>query len=126
MTVPGSTEVETTAFCEGSHIVDREKVARIAEAMPAEPTLNDLAETFKVLSNTNRLKIIRALSETELCVCDLAVLLGSTDSAVSHQLRILRNMRLVKYRKQGKLAYYSLDDQHVQQLFTAGLEHSEE
>jgi len=126
MTVPESTKVETPEFCEGSHIVDRAKVARIAEAMPAEPTLHDLAETFKVLSNTNRLKIIRALSEAELCVCDLAVLLGSTDSAVSHQLRILRNMRLVKYRKQGKLAYYSLDDQHVQQLFTAGLEHAEE
>ena len=117
---------ESTAHCDGSHLVDRAKVERISEAIPSEQTLTDLSETFKVLSNTNRLKIIRALSETELCVCDLAILLGSTDSAVSHQLRILRNMRLVKYRKQGKLAYYSLDDQHVQQLFSAGLEHAEE
>ena len=106
--------------------VDEARVESARRASPSTPQYRILAETFKVLSNTNRLKIIRALSEAELCVCDLAILLGSTDSAVSHQLRILRNMRLVKYRKQGKLAYYSLDDQHVQQLFTAGLEHAEE
>jgi ArsR family transcriptional regulator len=121
-----STELESSPHCDGQHLVDRVKVSRIAETMPEEETLNNLAETFKVLSNANRLKIIRALSEAELCVCDLAVLLGSTDSAVSHQLRILRNMRLVKFRKQGKLAYYALDDLHVQQLFSAGLEHAEE
>ena len=121
-----SIDLEASPHCEGQHVVDRGKVSRIAETMPEEDTLNSLAETFKVLSNANRLKIIRALSEAELCVCDLAVLLGSTDSAVSHQLRILRNMRLVKFRKQGKLAYYTLDDQHVQQLFSAGLEHAEE
>ena len=112
-------------LCE-DHIVDREKVLQAARAMPAERILNALAETFKILSNPNRLRIIHALSRNEHCVCDLAVLLGSTDSAVSHQLRILRGMRLVKYRREGKLAYYSLDDQHVRQLFDAGLEHIQE
>ena len=95
-----------------------------ARALPADDTLNHLAETFKVLSNPSRLKIINALSKHELCVCDLAALLGTTDSAVSHQLRTLRQMRLVKYRREGKLAYYSLDDRHVQLLFEAGLEHA--
>ena len=111
--------------CE-THFVDEGRVRRAARAMPDEQTLNGLAETFKVLSNQTRLKIIRALSQDELCVCDLAGLLGMTNSAVSHQLRILRGMRLVRYRRDGKLAYYSLDDEHVQQLFDAGLDHLEE
>ena len=108
------------------HVVDKEKVDAATRALPEQRVLNGLAETFKVLSNPSRLKIIHALSRDELCVGDLAVLLSSTDSAVSHQLRLLRSMRLVKYRREGKLAYYSLDDQHVQQLFEAGLEHLEE
>ena len=119
------TGVSAPDLCE-AHIIDREKVQQAARAMPAERILNALAETFKVLSNPNRLRIIHALSRNEHCVCDLAALLGSTDSAVSHQLRILRGMRLVKYRREGKLAYYSLDDQHVRQLFEAGLEHTRE
>ena len=94
--------------------------------MPDNGNLTRLSETFKVLSHPTRLKIIHALSEAELCVCDLAALLGSTESAVSHQLRLLRGMRLVKYRREGKLAYYALDDQHVHQLFAAGMEHMEE
>jgi DNA-binding transcriptional ArsR family regulator len=118
---------ETTPpdLCE-DHVVDREKVRRAAKALPTQRVLNGLAEIFKVLSNPSRLKIIHALARDELCVCDLATLLGSTDSAVSHQLRILRSTRLVKYRREGKLAYYSLDDQHVRQLFEAGLEHMTE
>ncbi len=118
-------EPATPDLCE-DHLIDREKVQRAARALPTQRVLNGLAETFKVLSNPSRLKIIHALSRDELCVCDLAALLGSTDSAVSHQLRILRSMRLVKYRREGKLAYYSLDDQHVRQLFEAGLEHMTE
>jgi len=85
-----------------------------------------LAETFKVLGDTTRSKIIFALSLEELCVCDIANLLGATKSAVSHQLRILRNMKLVKYRKDGKLAFYSLDDEHIRNLFDEGLRHVEE
>ena len=117
------TESLTLNLCE-NHVVDREKVQMAASTLPSNDTLNHLAETFKVLSNPGRLKIINALSKHELCVCDLAALLGTTDSAVSHQLRTLRQMRLVKYRREGKLAYYSLDDQHVQLLFEAGLEHA--
>ena len=109
-----------------SHIIEPEKVQRALHALPSERVLNGLSETFKVLSNTNRLKIIHALSLDEICVGDLAALLGSTDSAVSHQLRLLRSMRLVKYRRDGKLTYYSLDDQHVYELFQAGLEHLQE
>ena len=108
------------------HIIEPEKVQRALHALPPERVLNGLAETFKILSNTSRLKIIHALSQDELCVGDLAALLGSTDSAVSHQLRLLRSMRLVKYRRDGKLTYYSLDDQHVRELFQAGLEHLQE
>ncbi|MDA0747384.1 MAG: metalloregulator ArsR/SmtB family transcription factor [bacterium] len=115
----------TVEICE-DHIVDKERVRQAAQALPSQRVLNGLAETFKVLSNPSRLKIIHSLSKNELCVCDLAALLGSTDSAVSHQLRLLRGMRLVKYRKDGKLAYYSLDDQHVHQLLQAGLEHLQE
>ena len=112
-------------ICE-DHIVDREKVQQAVQAMPAQRILNGLAEAFRVLSNPGRLKIIHALSRHELCVCDLATLLEATESAVSHQLRILRTMRLVKYRREGKLVYYSLDDQHVLQLFEAGLVHMQE
>ena len=113
-------------LCEDEHIVDRDRVVEAARLMPAADLLTDLAETFKVLSHPGRLKIIHALSGNELCVCDLSALLGSTESAVSHQLRLLRSMRLVKFRREGKLAYYSLDDQHVRLLFEAGLEHMQE
>jgi DNA-binding transcriptional ArsR family regulator len=114
-----------TDLCE-QHVVDAGRVRQAAAALPSQSVLDELAETFKVLSSPTRLKIIHALSRGELCVCDLAGLLGTTESAASHQLRLLRGMRLVKYRREGKLAYYSLDDQHVQQLFEAGLEHMEE
>ena len=81
--------------------------------MKPETTVQRLAETFKVLGDATRTKIIFALSQEELCVCDIANLLGTTKSAVSHQLRVLRNMKLVKYRKEGKMAFYSLDDEHI-------------
>ena len=116
----------TPDLCEAHSIVDREQVLQAGRAMPDTGILNALAETFKVLSHSTRLKIIHALSSSELCVCDLAALLGCTESAVSHQLRLLRSMRLVKYRRDGKLAYYSLDDHHVHQLFEAGLKHMQE
>ena len=119
-------DTKAADLCEDHPLVDREKILQAARAMPDSDILNGLADIFKVLSHPTRLKIIHALSRDELCVCDLAALLGSTESAVSHQLRLLRGMRLVKYRRQGKLAYYSLDDQHVSQLFEAGLEHMRE
>ena len=110
------------AVCE-THLVDEGRVRRAQEAMPADEPLTDLAEIYRVLGHSSRLKIVHALFEEELCVCDLASLLGTTISAVSHQLRLLRNHRLVRNRREGKLVYYRLDDDHVRQLFEAGMQH---
>lgn len=112
-------------ICE-DNVIHKDKVQRATQRKPDESTFDALAETFKILSNQTRLKLIQVLSHDELCVCDLSAILGMTDSAVSHQLRVLRNTRLVKYRREGKMAYYSLDDQHVRQLFEAALEHQQE
>ena len=95
------------------------------------PTLSDaspvaLAETFKVLGDTTRVRILDALSRTELCVCDLARHIGLSESAVSHQLRLLRGTRLVRARRDGRQMFYTLDDQHIVGLFEQGLEHVEE
>ena len=95
------------------------------------PPLSDdsavaLAETFKVLGDTTRVRILDALSRTELCVCDLARLVGLSESAVSHQLRLLRGTRLVRARRDGRQMFYTLDDQHIVGLFEQGLEHVEE
>ncbi|MEI6564976.1 MAG: metalloregulator ArsR/SmtB family transcription factor [bacterium] len=103
--------------------VDEQHVQLALKAMPSDPEVNDLAETFRSLSDPTRVRIIAALSRTELCVCDLAAALGLTGSAVSHQLRLLRGQRLVKYRKEGKIVYYSLDDQHINNLFAEGMRH---
>src|SRR3989338_8944754 len=111
--------------CE-THYIDRERVRYVERRMQADGIINSLAETFQVLGDPARIKIIFALSQKELCVCDLARLLGLSSSAVSHQLRVLRNMRLVKYRKEGRIAYYSLDDSHISRLFEEGLKHVEE
>lgn len=94
--------------------------------MKSEGTIIRLAETFSALSDPTRAKIIFALQNEELCVCDLAHLIGLTTSAISHQLRLLRNLRIVKYRKDGKVVYYSLADKHIETLFNQGLEHVEE
>ena len=106
--------------------VDEAKVNAVKRVMKSDGVVKNLAETFKALGDPPRLKIIFALSREELCVCDLARLLDLSGSAVSHQLRIFRNMRLAKYRKEGKMAYYSLDDEHISRLFEEGLRHVEE
>ena len=85
-----------------------------------------LAETFKVLGDVTRVRILDALSRSELCVCDIAQLLGLSESAVSHQLRLLRGMRLVRARRDGRMVFYTLDDQHIVRLFEQGMEHVEE
>jgi ArsR family transcriptional regulator len=95
------------------------------ETMPDDELVRDLAETFRALSDPTRVRIIWALTHRELCVSDLASLLGLTGSAVSHQLRLLRSQRLVKYRKEGKAAYYTLDDEHINHLFAEGVRHVE-
>ena len=100
-----------------------EKVERVKPGMLQPVTVQRMAATFKVLGDPTRIRILDALSREELCVCDLALLLGTSSSAISHQLRGLRDARLVKYRKEGKMAFYSLDDNHVLTLFEQGLEH---
>jgi len=100
-----------------------EPLARVRESMPDDAVIASLSETFKALSDPTRSKILFALSRAELCVCDLTELLGLSMSAVSHQLRHLRELKLVKFRREGKMAWYSLDDHHVEDLFRQGLEH---
>jgi len=91
-----------------------------------DATATALAETFRVLGDTTRVRMLDALSHAEVCVCDLASLLGLTESAVSHQLRLLRSLRLVTSRRDGRHIYYTLADQHVVKLFAQGLEHVQE
>ena len=94
--------------------------------MPAHVAVTALAETFKILGDPTRIKIAFALSLEELCVCDIANLFGVSQSAVSHSLRTLRQLKLVKFRKEGKIAYYSLDDEHISDLLKIGLGRVEE
>ncbi len=105
--------------------VDRKKVESVRKSMKGERAFNEIAETFKLLGDPTRTKILFALSREELCVCDLANLLGLSASAVSHQLRLLRSVKVVKFRKEGKMVYYSLDDSHILNLFTECLKHVE-
>ena len=107
-------------------IIHEDVVNRVKGKMPQEESLYDLAELFKVFGDTTRIKILWALDESEMCVCDIANLLGMTQSAISHQLRILKQADLVKNRRDGKVVYYSLDDEHVQQIFDQGLTHINE
>ena len=95
----------------------------IKESLYEDEIINRLAQTFKALAEPTRLKIIYILSKSPLCVCDIANLLDMTQSAISHHLRLLRNLRLVKFKKEGKMVIYSLDDDHVLQLFKQGLDH---
>lgn len=106
--------------------IHSDALAEVRDRMPDPATIAALSETFKALADPSRTKILFALSRRELCVCDLAELLGLSVSAVSHQLRHLRELKLVKYRRAGKMAYYSLDDHHVEALFRQGLAHVEE
>ncbi len=107
-------------------VVNKDKVNKVKKIMKPEDVIIRLAETFSALSDPTRAKIIFALQQEELCVCDLAHLIGLSTSAISHQLRLLRNLRIVKYRKEGKMVYYSLADKHIETLFNQGLEHMEE
>ena len=108
------------------HIVDPQAVEAVRAVLCSEKELMLIADTFQILANQTRLQIVRALSGRELCVGDLAAAVDASPSAVSHHLRQLRQMRLVRHRRDGKLAYYSLDDEHVARLFDMGLEHVRE
>ncbi|MDY6824053.1 MAG: metalloregulator ArsR/SmtB family transcription factor [Thermodesulfobacteriota bacterium] len=103
--------------------VHEETVARVRQKMTESGRLLELAELFKALSDHTRVRILHALSFDELCVCDLAALLEMSPSAVSHQLRILRGAKMVRYRKAGKNIFYRLDDTHVANMVKAGIEH---
>ena len=107
-------------------IVDIEKVKKIKKIMPSDDLLFDIAEVFKVFGDTTRMKIISALLEAELCVGDIAEITNSTQSAISHQLRVLKQAKLVKFRREGKTIFYSLDDEHIEQIVKKGSEHIEE
>jgi ArsR family transcriptional regulator len=104
-------------------VIHEEAVAEARAAMPREETLLDLADLFKMFADSTRVKIISALLARELCVCDIAALLSMTKSAVSHQLRLLRQTKLVRTRRDGKIVYYSLDDEHVENILAQGLNH---
>lgn len=101
-------------------------VERVKAAMPDDDLLTDIAELFKVFGDSTRTRILAALSESEMCVCCISAILNMSVSAVSHQLRILRQSKLVKTRRDGKEIYYSLDDEHVGKIFETALEHVKE
>ena len=94
--------------------------------MPDDEILYDLADLFKIFADSTRIKILYALLESELCVCDIAQMLGMNQSAISHQLRVLKQSKLVKYRREGKTIFYSLADGHVRTILDQGMEHIEE
>ena len=106
-----------------TNLIDQEVVRRVGEKLPPEAALWEVAELFRVLGDSSRSRIISALHIEEMCVNDLAALLSMTPSAVSHQLKILRDARLVRCRKQGRVVYYSLDDNHIDQLFALAFDH---
>ncbi len=105
------------------NVIHEDVINAVRKIMPEEEKLYDLAELFKVFGDTTRVKILYALFASEMCVCDISALLNMSQSATSHQLRVLKQARLVKYRKCGKVVYYSLDDEHIKNIFNQGLMH---
>lgn len=103
--------------------IHKEVVNKVYDRMPDDEILYDVADLFKVFGDCTRIKILYALFESEMCVCDIAELLGMSQSAISHQLRVLKQTRLVKYRRDGKTVFYSLADGHIKTIFDQGLEH---
>lgn len=112
--------------CKYGCTIQTELAKKVKNKMLSDEVLFDIAEVFKIFGDSTRMKIIYALKLSELCVCDLAYITNSTQSAISHQLRILKQSKLVKARKEGKVVYYSLKDEHVIKLFEIGREHIEE
>lgn len=108
------------------HCIHEKSVNEVKSKMLEEKTFKRISEDFKILADPTRVKILYALSQMELCVCDIACIVSMTDSAVSHQLRLLRGRNMVKFQKVGKMAYYSLSDEHVIQLIKMETEHAEE
>jgi len=111
--------------CDLMHVHD-EIVEKVEKVMPDEQQLVDLSEFFKVFGDSTRIKILYVLSQSEMCVCDIASLLQMGQSAISHQLRILKQMRLVTFRREGKTVFYKLADSHIETILAQGMEHIEE
>ncbi|WP_432404338.1 ArsR/SmtB family transcription factor [Wukongibacter sp. M2B1] len=105
------------------NVIHEDVVNKVKSNMPMEEKLYDLADLFKVFGDSTRIKIIYSLFQAEMCVCDIAATLGMSQSAISHQLRVLKAASLVKYRREGKVIYYSLDDEHVQNILDQGFSH---
>lgn len=105
------------------NVMHQEAIDLAKKYMPESNVLASMADFFKVFGDPTRIKILTALTETELCVCDIAFILGMTQSAISHQLRVLKQAKLVKSRKEGKVVYYMLDDEHVKQIIDLGTVH---
>lgn len=108
------------------NFIDEKKVKAVRKRLPNDSLINELSESFKNLSDFTRLKILLALAEDELCVCDIAALTEVSVSAISHQLRLLKNNRLVNHRKKGKMVYYSLDDEHIKKIVNEAAKHCRE
>ena len=106
--------------------IHADKVGAVRSLMKPEESFFRLAETLKIIGDPTRLKILYALSHEELCVCDIASLLCMSKSLISHHLRLLKTMRLVRYRREGKMAFYVLDDEHLRNIFIEGFNHIDE
>jgi ArsR family transcriptional regulator len=119
------TIIRESGACE-VRCINPSKVKKLAKALPGSSSLRRLSDVFQILSDPNRLRILNCLTHEEVCVCDLSAVLGMTVSAVSQQLRLLRALRLVKSRRDGRIVYYSLTDEHVAKLMEMGLEHERE
>ena len=115
-------ELSQNERCEYMH-VHEDIVAKVEKEMPDDEILFDLAELFKIFGDSTRIKILYLLFESEMCVCDIAQMLRMTQSAISHQLAVLKKSKLVKYRREGKTVFYSLSDGHVRTIIDQGMEH---
>lgn len=113
---------EDVECCDDIHIHEN-VIHKVGEQMPPDIVLHDLADFFKVFGDTTRIKILCVLFQSEMCVCDLAEVLNMTQSAISHQLRVLKQIKLVKNRREGKTVFYSLADGHIQTILNQGMEH---
>ena len=117
--------IEASPCCQ-EDIVHEDVITAVRAQLPPEELLYDLAELFKIFGDSTRIRILYALLESELCVCDIAKLINVSQSAVSHQLRVLKASKLVKFRREGKIVFYSLADDHVMRILSQGMEHIEE
>jgi ArsR family transcriptional regulator len=115
-----------TKFSCDCDVIHEEIVKKVRKTMPKDEDFYDLADLYKMFADSTRVRILHVLSLESMCVCDIAVLLGMTKSAISHQLKSLRLSNLVKYKKQGKIVYYSLADDHVKDILEKGFDHVKE